>query len=79
MPGEDYVIEACPDDATEQRIRHEVIDEPSLKALNKERGTRILVSESTPGSSPAAASFTALGEATVRGKSEPVPVYAVTA
>jgi class 3 adenylate cyclase len=50
-----------------------------LEALNKEHGTRILISESTRRLAGGDFAFTALGEATVRGKSEPVPVYTVAA
>jgi class 3 adenylate cyclase len=50
-----------------------------LEALNKEHGTRILVAESTRQLAGSGFAFTALGEVTVRGKSEPVSVYTVTA
>lgn len=50
-----------------------------LEALNKEHGTRILISESTQQLAGGGFAFAALGEATVRGRSEPVPVYTVTA
>ena len=50
-----------------------------LEALNKEYGTRILVAESTRKLAGSGFAFTALGEVSIRGKSEPVPVYTVTA
>ncbi len=50
-----------------------------LEALNKERGTHILVSESTRQLAGNGFAFTALGEVTVRGRSEPVRVYTVAA
>ena len=49
-----------------------------LEALNKEHGTRILISESTRQLAGAGFAFTSLGEATVRGRSGPVPVYTVS-
>ena len=48
-----------------------------LEALNKERGTRILVSESTRQLAGGAFSFVPLGEAVLRGRSEPVAIYTV--
>jgi class 3 adenylate cyclase len=48
-----------------------------LEALNKEHGTRILVAESTRQPAGSGFAFTALGEITVRGKSEPVSVYTI--
>ena len=48
-----------------------------LEALNKEYGTRILISESTRQLAVGGFAFVALGEAPVRGRSEPVPVYTV--
>ena len=50
-----------------------------LEALNKEHGTHILVAESTRRLAGSGFTFTALGEAIVRGISEPVPVYTVAA
>jgi class 3 adenylate cyclase len=49
-----------------------------LEALNKEYGTRILISESTRLLAGSGFAFTSLGEVTVRGKSEPVRLYTVT-
>ena len=49
-----------------------------LEAHNKEHGTHILVSESTRRLAGGGFAFIALGEATLRGKSEPVPVWTVT-
>ena len=48
-----------------------------LEALNKEHGTRILISESTRQLAGSGFAFTPLGNVTVRGKSEPVPIYTV--
>ena len=48
-----------------------------LEALNKEYGTHILVAESTRQLAGSDFAFTALGEVSVRGRSEPVPVYTV--
>lgn len=50
-----------------------------LEALNRDYGTRILISESTRRLAGGGFAFTALGEVTARGTSEPVPVYTVTA
>ncbi|MFY9315386.1 MAG: adenylate/guanylate cyclase domain-containing protein [Burkholderiales bacterium] len=50
-----------------------------LEALNKEHGTHILVAESTRRLARDGFAFVALGEVTVRGKSEPVHVYTVAA
>jgi class 3 adenylate cyclase len=50
-----------------------------LEALNKEHGTRILVSESTRQLAGNGFAFASLGEVTVRGRSEAVAVYTVTA
>ena len=50
-----------------------------IEALNKEHGTHILVAESTRRLAGGGFTFTALGEAVVRGISEPVPVYTVAA
>lgn len=50
-----------------------------LEALNKDYGTRILISESTRQLAGGGFAFTPLGEVTARGTSEPVPVYTVTA
>ena len=50
-----------------------------LEALNKQHGTRILISGSTRELAGSAFAFTSLGEVAVRGRSVPVPVYTVTA
>ena len=48
-----------------------------LEALNKKYGTRILISESTRQLAGSGFAFTALGNVTVRGKSERVPIFTV--
>ncbi len=50
-----------------------------LEALNKEHGTYILVAESTRQLAGSGFAFTAIGEVSVRGRSEPVRVYTVAA
>lgn len=51
-----------------------------LEALNKEYGTRIIVSEATREAAGADAfDYAAIGEVLVRGRSRPVPVYALGA
>ncbi|MBI3375410.1 MAG: HAMP domain-containing protein [Betaproteobacteria bacterium] len=50
-----------------------------LEALNKELGTRILVAESTRELAGRGFAFTALGEVSVRGRSEPVLAHTVAA
>ena len=50
-----------------------------LEVLNKEHGTHILISGSTRQLAGDGFAFIALGEAAVRGKLEPVPIYTVTA
>jgi adenylate cyclase len=48
-----------------------------LEQLNKEHGTRILVSESTRHACGRHFAFQALGSMQVRGRSEPIAVYAL--
>ena len=50
-----------------------------LEALNKEHGTRIIVSERTRelAGSPDRFAFEALGTVTVRGRSRPVTIYRI--
>jgi len=48
-----------------------------LEALNKERGTRILVSESTHAACAGQFAFDSLGRVPVRGRSEAIAIYSV--
>ena len=50
-----------------------------LEALNKEYGTHILVAESTRLAAGSEFLFTALGKASVKGRSEPLTVYSLSA
>ena len=48
-----------------------------LEELNKQHGTRILVSESTRSSCNGEFAFSPLGSVTVRGRSEPVAIFSI--